>query len=213
VITGEFDMAHGTDSDPDRATETVRCREFRLSDAMVLIAGAALALSGGAHLLVLLAGEFARLCGEAAAHREDLIAHWPIFWRVTHDHLRNTLWYGFQAAVMVLLGMTPAFLVLRLRRPRPPLRALLRQPGTVAALSMVFGLFWGTGFLVYLFPDKVDAMTAAPAAIGVAVAAGWGALALSRRWEPEPGWVDRMGRALGCAAIGTALIGLLIFRI
>jgi hypothetical protein len=64
-----------------------------------------------------------------------------------------------------------------------------------------------------LFPDKVDSMTAAPIAVGCAVGMGWGALALSRRWKPEPGWVDRVGRVLGYAAIATVLLGLLVFRI
>jgi hypothetical protein len=64
-----------------------------------------------------------------------------------------------------------------------------------------------------LFPDKVDSMTAAPIAVGGAVAVGWIALALSRRWKPEAGWVDRIGRALGCAAIGAAVLSLMVFRI
>jgi hypothetical protein len=104
-------------------------------------------------------------------------------------------------------------LAVRAFGPRPPLRALLRQPGMVAGLAMAFGLFWGTGGLISLFPDRFDSMNAAPSAIGGTVAAAWGALALSRRWEPEPGWVDRVGRVLGCAAIGTELLGLVVFRI
>jgi hypothetical protein len=114
---------------------------------------------------------------------------------------------------MFLFGMTPAFFILRLRRPHPPMRVLLRQPGTVAGLAMVFGLFWGTGCLLVLFSDQVDSMTAAPAAIGGAVAAGWGILALSRQGQSERGWVDRLGRVLGCIAIGTGLLGLVIHRI
>jgi hypothetical protein len=180
---------------------------------MILLAGVAVALSGGAHLLGLLADMLARLSREAIAHREDLIAHWPVFWGATHDSLRNTLWYGFQIAEMFLFSMTPAYFLVRLRRPRPPLRMLLRQPGTVAGLAMVFGLFWGTGCLLALFPEKVDSMTAAPAAIGGAVAVGWGILALSRHWQAERGWVDRLGRILGCIAIGTALLGLVIHQI
>ncbi len=54
-----------------------------------------------------------------------------------------------------------------------------------------------------MFSDKVDSMTAAPIAVGGAVAVGWIALALSRRWKHEAGWVERIGRALGCAAIGS----------
>jgi hypothetical protein len=206
-------MAHDLVVDPEPAAAPTPCRGFRLSDAMILLAGVAVALSGGSHLLLLLADVLGRLSREALAHREDLIAHWPVFWAATHDSLRNTLWYGYQLAEMFLFGVTPAFFILRLRRPRPPLRVLLRQPGTVAALAMVFGLFWGTGGLLALFPDKVDAMTAAPVAIGGAVAAGWVILALSRRWEPERGWVDRVGWILGCIAIGTGLLGLVIHRI
>jgi hypothetical protein len=198
---------------PDRAVELTHCRQFRLSDAMILLAGTALALSAGAHLLLLLADMIGRLCREAIAHRADLPDHWPLFWGATHDSLRYTAWYGLQMAETFLLGMTPAFFVLRLRRPRPPLRALVRQPDTVAGLAIVFGLFWGTGGLLWLFPDKVDSMTAAPIAVGGAVAIGWIALALSRWWKPELGWVDPIGRVLGWAAIGAALLSLMVFRI
>src|SRR5262249_33861498 len=148
---------------PDQPAGPAHCRGFRLSDAMVLVAGAALALAGGAHLLVLLADALVRLCGAAAAHRDDLPEHWPVFWAATRGDRRNPLWSGFQVAGTALLGLTPAFLVLRLRRPRPPLRALLRQPGAVAGLAMVLGLLWGTGLLLSLFPERVDSMTAAPA--------------------------------------------------
>jgi hypothetical protein len=118
-------MAQDTVDRQGRTKGTMSCREFRLTDAMILIAGAALSLAGGAHLFVLLADAFGRLCGETVAHRENLLSNWPMVWGATHDHLRNTLWYGFQAAGIFLFGMTPAFIVLRLRRPRPPLRALL----------------------------------------------------------------------------------------
>jgi hypothetical protein len=205
-------MDEDTAASPEQATEPMRCREFRLSDAMILVAGAALSLSG-AHLLVLMADAFRQLCREAVLNRDVLLGPWPAFWVAIRNDLRSTLWYAFQVAGMVLLGMTPAYFVLRLRRPRPPLRTLLRQPGMVAVLAMAFGLFWGTGGLISLLPERFDSMNAAPSAIGGSVAAAWGVLALSRRWEPEPGWVDRVGRVLGCAAIGTALLGLVVFRI
>ncbi len=197
----------------DAAAELTHCRDFRLSDAMILLAGAALAVSAGSHLLLLLADMLVRLCREAAAHVADLPAHWPLFWGATHDSLRNALWYGLQLDEAFLFGMTPALFALRLRRPRPPLRALLRQPGALAGLAMVLGLFWGTGALLWLFPGKVDGITAAPTAVGGAVAIAWIALAVSGRWKSEAGWVDRIGRILGCAAIGAALIGPSAFQI
>src|SRR6516165_9935826 len=54
----EIDTAHDTVASPERAVESTRCRQFRLSDAMILIAGAALSFAGGAHLFVLLADAF-----------------------------------------------------------------------------------------------------------------------------------------------------------
>jgi hypothetical protein len=197
----------------DRKVELTHCREFRLSDAMILLAWGVLALSAGFHLLLLLAGMLGRLFREAIVHLADLPMRWPLFWDATHDSLRNTLWYGLQVTETFLLVMTPAFFLLRLRQPRPPLRALFRQPGAVAGLAIVFGLFWGTGSLLWLFPDKVDSMTAAATAVGGAVAAGWIALALSRSWKPQTGWVDGIGRVLGCAAIGAALLAFMVYRI
>jgi hypothetical protein len=191
----------------------VSCRRFGLSDAMILIAGTALCLAGGMPLFGLLSDEAGRLWAAIVTNRVHLIASPTAFWRGTHDHLRNTVWYGFQVAETFLFGLWPTFLILRLRQPRPPLRALLGQPGTVASLAMIFGLFWGTGCLLLLFPERVDSMTAAAIAVGGTVTAAWVILALSRSWESDPGWVDRLGQLLGCAAIGTAVVGMLVFRI
>lgn len=194
----------------DRAAALAAPRQFRLFDGMILIAGLALALGAGSHLLVLLTDMSVRLCRQAVVSRIYLPGQWPVFWSATRDPFRNVVWYGFQVAQMLMMGLTPAFLVLRFRSPRPSWRGLVRQPGTVAALSMVFGLFWGTGCLLGLFPDRFNSMNAAPSAIGLAVVLAWASLALSRRWVREPGWLDRLGRALGETAIGTALAGLVI---
>ncbi len=129
----------------DRTVELTRCREFRLTDAMILFSRGALAFWASSRLLLLLADMLGRPCREAIVHRADLLTQWSLFWRDTHDPLRNTLWYGLEATLTFLLGMIPAFFVLRLRRPRPPLHALLRQPGTVASLAIVLGLFWAQG--------------------------------------------------------------------
>jgi hypothetical protein len=191
-------------------SEATEPRKFGLSDAMILIAGTALCLAAGIPLFGLLADAAGRLWAAGVTHRGEPLA---AFWRGTHDHLRNTLWYGFQVAEVFLVAMWPTFVALRLRRPRPPLRALVLEPGTVAGLAMVFGLFWGTGCLLSLFPEKVDSMTGAAIAVGGIVSAAWIILALSHRWRSGPGWVDRLGQLLGCAAIGTALLGLIIYRI
>jgi hypothetical protein len=184
---------------------------------MILIAGLAIFLSGGMGLLLLCADQVVQL-GRAAI-RASPITDWPAFWRVIHDPLKNphsltnAVNYGGQILGEFLVAMTPAYFIIRLRRPRPPARDLLRQPGTVAALAMVLGLFWGTGFLLWAFPGRVDSFTAAPIAVGSAVAISWTILALSRRWQAEPGWPDRMGRSLGATAICAALLHAVVYRI
>jgi hypothetical protein len=72
---------------------------------------------------------------------------------------------------------------------------------------------WWTGFLLWALPDRVDGSTAAPVAVGSAVAVSWIILALSRRWHAEPGWPDRIGRFLGATAIGMALLFAVVHRI
>jgi len=205
-------MTDETVTSLDRAAEPCG-REFRLADAMILLAGLALSLAAGAHILVLLAAEAGRLCMAAAVHREDLLSNSTMFWKYTHDHMRNTLWYGFQAAEMFLTGMTPAFFVLRLKRPRPSLGVILRNSGTAAGLAILFGLFWVTGLIHFWFPERFASETAAGIAVGGTVAVVWGVMALCRQWVAEPSWADRLGRLLGVTAIGTALIGLVVFGI
>jgi hypothetical protein len=195
------------------SAEPAHCRPFGLLDAMILLAGAALSLAGGAHLILLLADVIGRFGASAVAHGYDLFADWPVFWRATHDHLRNVLWYVLQLIQLILLGITPAFLIVRFRRPRPAMSVVLRYAGTTAALAMVSGLFWVTGYLYILFPYSVRAETAAAVAVGGTVASVWGLSALTGNWRAEPGWIDRAGRFLGVMAIGIGLIGLVLFKI
>jgi hypothetical protein len=42
---------------------------------------------------------------------------------------------------------------------------------------------------------------ATTAAIGPMIAGAWSILLLSRRWRPEPGWIDRMGTIIGACWI------------
>lgn len=180
---------------------------------MILIAGVAIVLAMGSYLFAFFAQDSVRLCRVAWANLAEIRENSPRFWRVVREPLAQVVSYGMQSASVVLVAMTPMFLIMRLRRPRPPWRALLIQPGMVAALSMVFGLFWLNGLVAILFPDWLAPIPRPWIAVGGSVAAAWLVLALFRRWKAEPGWVDRLGRLLGVIGIGTALLGLVMYLI
>ena len=207
----DFLMSDSTTSSAD--AELPACRPLRLSDVMILIAGLAIVLAIGGHLVSWCALHFARLCRTAVENRADLWENPPRLWRMIQDPVRQTASYGFQSIGALVFGMTPVFFILRLKRPRPAWRPLLVQPGTVAVLAIVFGFFWLTGFMHILLPDRIDSFTAPWIVVGGTVAAAWVVLALIRRWRAEPGWLDRMGRMLGAMAIGAALLGLVMYRI
>ena len=176
-------------------------RRLTLADAMVLVATVA---AGVAWL---------------RSSRLDLVGLLPGRW---------TLLAAAEYAAVVTWGLLPILLLctfataaLRLRRPQPPWRRLGRQPRTVACVTATLvasitaaavpvnvliartesGVRWATlstwdprdwlstllEYLGFLSP-----------VIGLAVASAWLALAWNRRFRPEPDWIDRLGRALGC---------------
>jgi hypothetical protein len=191
--------------------EPAVCRKFLLSDAMILLAG--LALSMGAYLFVFLADSCSRFAHELA----DSV--WAVsfdpyrFWKAIEPDLRNTMWHGLQVVEMMLAGLVPAFFIIRLRQPRPPMRVLIRQPGTVATMAAVLGLFWVTGWLHLVFPDQMRAETGAAIAAGGSVAVAWIVLSFSGWGLSEPGWIDRMGRLIGIALLTALFLGSIVFRV
>lgn len=157
-----------------------RCRPFNLIDGMILIAATGVGLA-----LV-------------RAIPKDL----DKIWRETF------LAWSFRT--FPVGGMlTLALLVARLRRPRPPFRRLMRQPGFNAccavalfAVSLLLPLLVGS--LKTLAAGKeIDVVVliffagAFPFMSGFVVLVAWGLQAISRRWNREPGWLDRAGLALG----------------
>ncbi|MFO0888604.1 MAG: hypothetical protein U0790_05580 [Isosphaeraceae bacterium] len=183
-------------------------RTFNVGDAMILVAGTAFLLAFGRwqHLAYLL-GQIGGLCRTIAAYNSSFTSAQRAIWQEQLASYWSTVcWYGLQLSEGLLLALVPTFLLVRFRRPRPPIRALLRQPGTVASLAFVFGVVWVTGWLHRLFLGKFNYWTANSVAAGCAVAVAWALLALSRKWEAEPSWVDRLGRVLGAVAIANGLL-------
>ncbi len=190
-----------------------RCRRFSLLDAMILIVGVALVLASGGDNLAPLVTYSYRTFVAVAAHAAEIRESWPRFPVPVRDPLSQAVSLGMQFGAAVLPGMAVIFIILRLRRPRPPWRTLLVQPGMVAALAIAFGLIWVTGLVHILLPDRLDAFAGPWIVVGSTVTVAWSLLASLRRWTAEPGWVDRLGRALGVMAIGTALLGWMMYRI
>ncbi len=98
-----------------------------------------------------------------------------------------------------LFFLLPAFLIVRLRRPRPALRSLICQPGFAACAAPVVIVL--TTMPLALFPLSGLAgqviENAAQVLLVVAAPLAWVFLVATRRWNPEPSWIDRLGRILG----------------
>jgi hypothetical protein len=113
-----------------------------------------------------------------------------------------------------MLAWSLAFLPIRLRRPRPSRRLMLTQPGmaacgAVALITMIDAFFW-VSYWTRIDQNPSTAMLqnywrVNSHHLGTAVGLTWSGLILSRRWRPEPNWIDRLGRFLGCLWLLTLL--------
>jgi hypothetical protein len=101
-------------------------------------------------------------------------------------------------------------LIFRVRRPRPSIRLMARQPGVVACFAVAvmqvvqfadtlfhwliigpMGYVIGVGPAILSFFEGFNATSAAVVPIS------WAILIANRRWRPEPGWIDGSGRIVG----------------
>ena len=113
--------------------------------------------------------------------------------------LSNQPWVALRLALYGSLGMivllaiwSLAFMLMRLRRPRPPLDRVALQPGMVAVEAVLAGIILTVGLSIIHAPN-IFRMLTQTSAIPVA----WASLAVTGRWQPEAGWIDRFGRMLG----------------
>ncbi len=198
----------GKDRKMSLVTEPYRNRRIGISDGMALIGGIACLLVYCKYDVLSFGYYIYRLFNEVYKH--FYLLPWNLSpmlrKRMTADGVAVFV-YGISLAESLLVVMAPVLLILRLRPPRPPLRALLGQPGTIASLAVVFGSIWVSGWVYGVFAHnaKLCAMLS-ELAVGGTVAVAWSALGLSRKWKPEPSWMDRTGRAIGTAAIAVGLL-------
>jgi hypothetical protein len=167
-----------------------RCRPFSLGDAMILVAAAA-------GWLWLVSGFIGPLWANLRSLPFGRLSGWSAWW----VYLTKTQWgttatllvYAHNLWLALLMVSTLACLIMRLRRPRPPLARVALQPGMVAceAELLVFGLD------ACLAVADLEGSAWMLAASVLPVPLAWGALALTGRWHREPGWIDRLGVWVG----------------
>ena len=181
-----------------------RCRPFTVLDAMILVA----ATAGG-------------LCWLDENALDNIRAAWRGEIAPTPAWLEYS-GLGVRVAAPAWFAWTVALGLLRLRAPRPPLRRLRRQPGLLAAATIV-GLFlllcgcnWGQSLWSLAEGRLDDGFPWNPFSPNLAwqllffgptaVIGGWLTLFLSGRWRPEPGWIDRSARFLGWGWIACVVL-------
>ena len=172
-------------------------RRFTIVDGMILVAATAVGLVGARSNVI---------------EGRDSLSWDPTWW--SYGNLEAGI-VSFAVVIPPAAAWTAAVVILRLRSPRPRGRRLARQPGMVAACSamgamavvvalnaMFAGLYRlvrgasiasGNGVLGWCLVYSLIL----PSILGFVVAASWATLAVGRRWRAEPGWIDRLGRALG----------------
>ena len=179
-------------------------RRFGLRDGLILVAVLAIALS-------LLRSD----------HRVSKLIELPGWWRRVYWLPGDTRWplgmtkpllvrlcVGRSLKILVpvlsriLLALTLAQVSLRLLRPRPPLGHLVRQAGFVACLAAIAGYLWLWDLSctkeVYRVCGRCPGPFAGPpwSLQESAILVIWPLVGL-RPWRKDPGWLDRLGRAVG----------------
>ena len=114
-----------------------------------------------------------------------------------------------------LFFLIPAFLIVRLRRPRAALRSMISQPGFAACVTPVIVVLAATPLsllpLSGLPGQAIEIMV--QVALVVAPPLTWVFLIATRRWNPEPSWIDRLGRVLGVLGMICTPAHLLLIRL
>jgi len=173
-------MAEAVITEVDRT----KFRPFTLGDAMILIIALALGLAVARPGIVLIAAAF-----RTVPHKQFL----TLAGAVSLGRFVNIVLLSF------LFFLLHAFLILRLKRPHAPLGLLIGQPGFAACATPV--AFFLTFLPLELFVPSGFARQvveiAAQVFIAAAVPLAWVSLIATRRWVPEPSWIDRSGRVVG----------------
>jgi hypothetical protein len=173
-------MGDTAGTDVDRPT----ARPLSLADAMIFIIALGLGLAIARPVIVLIA---------------DTVRADPR-WRFQTLDGAVSLGRMFNIVLLdFLLFLLPAFLIVRLKRPRAALRSMICQPGFAACAAPV-AIVLATMPLYLLSPSGLAHQFIEIASQVLLVGAAplaWVFLIATRQWNLEPSWIDRLGRVLG----------------
>jgi hypothetical protein len=182
------------------SAENTPCRRFTILDGMILIVGMSLWFVQTRRLLEDIAYEQVRFQPPVAS---------------------NGLSAGFAIPFFVLclnslvFTLTPTYMIVRVRQPRPSLWHLLWQPGMLTSVIVLFYLFvllfcFLVSYLIhsilYLSLYPLIGGPGPPYVPGLLVACGWVAAKLMGRFRPEHGWIEWLGRTLGLGWIAAGIL-------
>jgi len=146
-------------------------------------------------------------------------AYLPHYWKMNpvanRERAFSLIVHG---PALIAFPLMIAVLGLRMKRPRPRLRLLAREPGAVACSAVIAAAIWSgleCGLLMAWRPwaRRTDGLWPWDQAwytimefVYPSVTCAWLALAISGRWRADAGWIDRLGRVLGAYFVAEFLL-------
>ena len=196
----------GTATCPPAATDPIR--RVNIGDGLILISalGLTLALLRSTywfHRFLPRVGFWWRASGSLMG-----VSPWPApalsWWDLANLVAVQIIAEFGQLLTCLLVGLTLAQPLLRMRPPRPPLWEVVRQSGFVVSVAVVLATFLLVD-LHWCFAISMPPLLM----MGASLLLLWPIAALAP-WRTDSSWVDRLGRAVGIgwiivAASGTAL--------
>jgi hypothetical protein len=189
-------MEETTGTHIDRPTS----RPFRLSDAIIFIAALGLGLALARPVIFLIAD---------AVRSDPRWRFQTLPGAVSLGRMLNIVLLNF------LLFLLPAFLIVRLRRPRAALRSIICQPGFAACAAQVVVSLATMPLALLPLSGPVGQVIEIVWQVLLVVAAplAWVFLIATRRWNLESSWIDRLGRILGVLGMICLPAHLLLIRL
>ncbi len=158
-----------------------RCRPFKLIDAMILIAAAAIWMS-------LMHPRWNQFQMVWIGSRK--VPSWQSYIGMVEGGLALSLWL-----------LTVAYLVMRLIPPRPVGSDLMRQPG-----MLLVGLMIALLILLMLFSVVIPLVPWTNVLIALSLGLSWLAVCRRNRSRAELGWIEGIGRSVGVGWIVTTAV-------